>query len=311
MKTRNILIGAAVVIVLLILVNGFYVVDETEQVVITQFGRPIGESIKDAGLHWKLPFIQAAHYFDERILEWDGDPNQIPTKDKKYIWVDMTARWRIVDPLTFLQSVGNEMGAQSRLDDMIDAKTRDLVSDNMLVEIVRNSNRDFIFQDTELIQDTLRVNETIELGRDYIRKQILAGAKQGVIQFGIELVDVRIKRVNYVEEVRQKVYERMTSERKRIAERYRSEGQGQMAEIEGTREKELQRIRSEAYEEAQRIRGRADAEATRIYAGAYNNDPEFYSFLKSLETYRTTLDSSTTVLLTTKADYLKYIKGAR
>jgi len=311
MKTRNVLIGAAVIVVLLVLVNGFYVVDETEQVVITQFGKPVGDSIKDAGLHWKLPFIQAAHYFDERILEWDGDPNQIPTKDKKYIWVDMTARWRITEPLTFLQSVGNETGAQSRLDDMIDAKTRDLVSDNLLVEIVRNSNRDFIFQDTELIQDTLRVNETIELGRDYIRKQILVGAKEGVIQFGIELVDVRIKRVNYVEEVRQKVYERMTSERKRIAERYRSEGQGQMAEIEGKRERELQRIQSEAYEEAQRIRGRADAEATRIYAGAYNNDPEFYSFLKSMETYRTTLDSSTTMLLTTKADYLKYINGAR
>lgn len=311
MKTRTVIIGIAVVILLLILANGFYRVDETEQVVITQFGKPVGESIKDAGLHWKIPFIQAAHFFDERILEWDGDPNQIPTKDKKYIWVDVTARWRITDPLTFLQSVGNETGAQSRLDDILDAVTRDLVSDNFLVEIVRNSNRDFVFQDTELIQDTLRVNENIELGRDYIRRQILAGAMEGIAQFGIELVDLRIKRVNYVEDVRVKVYERMSSERKRIAERYRSEGQGQMAEIEGKRERELQRIQSEAYESAQRIRGRADAEATKIYARAFNNDPEFYSFLRTLETYRTTLDSSTTIVLSTQSEYMKFLKGTK
>ena len=311
MKKRNVLIGVAVFILILILANGFFRVDETEKVVITQFGKPVGDSIKDAGLHWKIPFIQSAHFFDERILEWDGDPNQIPTKDKKYIWIDITARWRILDPLVFLQTVANETGAHSRLDDIIDAVTRDLVSDNMLVEIVRNSNRDFIFQDTELVQDTVRVNEKIELGRDYIRREILAGAKEGVAQFGIDLVDVRIKRINYVEEVRLKVYERMSSERKRIAERYRSEGQGQMADIEGTREKELQRIESEAYQEAQTIRGKADAEATRIYANAFNKDPEFYSFLKTLDTYRNTLDSNTTVLLTTKSEYMKFLKGAR
>ena len=311
MKSRYVFWGVVALVGIIVLSNGFYTVDETEQVIVTQFGKPIGEPVTRAGLHWKVPFIQATHFFDKRILAWDGDPNQIPTKDKKYIWVDVTARWRIADPLKFLQSVGNETAALGRLDDVVDAVTRDLVSDNVLLEMVRNSNRQFTSFDVELTRDTTVVAELIELGRDYITRQILEQARELVPQYGIALVDVRIKRINYVEEVRKKVYERMISERKRIAERYRSEGQGQMAEIEGKRERELQRIRSEAYQKAQEIRGRADAEATRIYANAYNRDPEFYSFLKTLETYRATVDTSTTLLLTTESDYLKYLKRIR
>lgn len=287
--------------------NAFYIVSETEQAVILQFGKPVGRPIMNAGLHLKAPIIQTVHKFDKRVLAWDGDPNQIPTKDKKYIWVDVTARWRIADPLTFLESVENEMGAHGRLDDIVDAATRNMVSDNVLLELVRNSNRPFSALDVELFQDTSIVNEKIDMGREHITRKILEQAKEMVPQYGIELVDVRIKRINYVEEVRKKVYERMISERKRIAERYRSEGQGQMAEIEGKRERELQRIRSEAYQEAKEIQGRADAEATRIYASAYNKDPEFYSFLKTLETYQSTVDSNTTMLMTTKSDYLKYL----
>ena len=308
MKTRNAVIGILIFVLLLILSNGFYVVDEIRQVIITRFGRPIGNPVTQAGLHWKVPFLDTAHFFDKRILDWDGDPNQIPTKDKKYIWVDITARWRIADPLIFLQSVGNETGAQGRLDDVVDAVTRDFVSDHILLELVRNSNREFASFDTELVQDTSVVIETIELGRDYITRKILEQASSVVPQYGIELVDVRIKRINYVEEVRKKVHERMISERNRIAERYRSEGQGQMAEIEGKRGRELQRIRSEAYRTAQEVKGRADASATRIYAAAYNRDPEFYSFIKTLETYRTTVDSTSKVILTTDSDYLKYLK---
>ena len=308
MKKRYILWGIVILFVIIVLSSGFYTVGETKQVIITQFGKPIGKPITQAGLHWKTPFIQAANFFEKRILAWDGDPNQIPTKDKKYIWVDLTARWRISDPLKFLQSVGNETGAQGRLDDIIDAAARDFVSDNILLELVRNSNRKFASYDVELVQDTSEVSKSVKRGRDYITRQILKQARKVILQYGIELVDVRIKRINYVEAVRKKVYDRMISERKRIAERYRSEGQGQMADIEGKRDKELQRIRSEAYRKAKEIQGKADAEATRVYASAYNKDPEFYSFLKTLDTYRTTVDSSTVLLLTTKSDYLKYLK---
>ncbi len=311
MKAKQIGIGVFVLIVLIIIGNGFYTVSETQQVVITQFGKPVGNPITTAGLHWKTPFIQNAYFFEKRILIWDGDPNQIPTKDKRYIWVDATARWRIQDPLMFYQSVRNETGAQGKLDDIVDATTRDYVSNNVLLEIVRNSNRPFSVRDEELEEDSTLVVDTIQFGRDAITRQILEDARLVMQQFGIELVDVRIKRSNYVEDVRKKVYERMISERKRIAERYRSEGQGQMAEIEGKRERELQRIRSEAYEKAQQVRGQADAEATRIYADAYNLDPEFYEFLKTLDTYKATLDSNTTMVLSTKSEYFQYLKGSQ
>jgi len=292
---------------LIVLANSLYVIDMTEQVVITQFGRPIGDPIRDPGLRLKAPFVQKVNTFDKRILEWDGNPDQIPTKDKKYIWVDTFARWRIADPLRFMQSVSSEMGAHARLDDVIDAVTRDLITGHDLLEVVRNSNREMVASDTNVVASTEQ-EEQIEFGRIAIKNEILARAGEQMPRYGIELVDVQIKRVNYVEEVRQKVYERMISERQRIAQRYRSEGQGQSAEIRGRKEKELQRITSEAYRIAEEIRGDADAEAARIYANAFGRDPEFYTFLRTLDSYKETIDEETTVILTTDSDYFKLLK---
>ncbi|MEJ2627241.1 MAG: protease modulator HflC [bacterium] len=311
MKTRNIIIGILVIIILIILLNGFYVIKETEQVVITMFEKPVGDPITKAGLHWKTPLIQKANFFEKRILTWDGDPNQIPTKDKKYIWVDVTARWKIVDPLKFLQSVTTETGAHSKLDNIVNSVIRDHVAENLLVEIIRSSNREFQSVALELNEDSVAAIEKIYVGRGKIVQKVLDEAKTSTPQFGIELVDVRLKRINYVEDVREKVYERMISERQRIAAKYRSEGKGRMAEIEGKRDKELEQIRSQAYKEAKEIKGVADAKATRIYAAAYNRDPDFYSFFKTLETYKETVDSSTIMILSTKSDYLELLNRIR
>ncbi|MFH1877969.1 MAG: protease modulator HflC, partial [Candidatus Omnitrophota bacterium] len=244
-----------------------------------------------------------------RLLDWDGDPNQIPTRDKKYIWVDTTARWRIQDALRFLQSVSNERGAQARLDDIINSATRDVVTGHLLVETIRDSNR---ILDTQNADDIAAIAEEalerIKVGRHELENEILKRAQELAPQYGIELVDVRIKRINYVEEVRKKVYERMISERKRAAEKYRSEGHGKSLEIMGQKEKELKLITSEAYRTAQGIRGKADAEALSVYAEAYSRDPEFYSFTKTLETYKNTIDGNTTIILTTDGDYYKYLK---
>ena len=301
-----------VIIALLIISGAIYTIDETKQVVITQFGEPIGDPITEAGLHFKMPFIQQANYFDKRILEWDGNPNQIPTKDKRYIWVDTTARWKIVDALKFLQSVTSETGAQARLDDVIDSATRDFVTSHNLVEVVRDTNR--ILEEQPKAKDEDSEDqiageiEKINYGRDNLTRGILKEASEIVPQYGIELIDVRIKRINYVSEVQKKVFERMISERKRAAEKYRSEGQGKRAEIEGQMTKELNQIRSEAYKVAEEIKGKADAEAINIYADAYNRDPDFYSFLKTLDTYKNTIDEETTIILTTDSEYLTYIK---
>ncbi len=311
------IIGALVVLAILgFMTGGLYVVDETQQVVITQFGQPIGEPIKDAGLRIKLPFIQVAHYFDKRLLPWDGDPNQIPTKDKRYIFVDTTARWKIVDPLKFMQSVRSEMEAHARLDDIIDAATRDYVTGHNLVEAVRNSDRlleELAGDKTEGDEDIMAAEalESIAIGREALSRGILKQANNIIPQYGIELVDVRIKRINYVEDVRRKVYERMISERKRAAEQYRAEGQGKKAEIEGQISKELQEIQSMAKKEALTIIGEADAKATTIYAQAYNQDPEFYSFLRTLEAYRQTTNDRTTLVLTTESDYYTYLKSMK
>lgn len=308
------MIIAIIAVLGLVIFNGaFYVVDETEQVILLQFGKPVGEPVTEAGLHFKIPFIQDVKVFDKRVLEWDGDENQIPTSDKKYIWVDTFARWRIVDPLKFYQSVrGDERLAQSRLDDIIDSATRNFISENVLIEAVRNSDR--VLKTTLEEQGgfgTKEVAITIEKGRQKLTELILAKAALAMPEFGIELLDMRIKRINYIEEVRQKVYERMISERKRIAEKSRSEGQGRKAEIDGEREKEFQRITSEAYRTAQEIKGKADAEATKIYANAYSRDPEFYSFVQTLESYRSTMKSNSTMILSTDSEYLKYIKNIR
>jgi len=312
-KALGIILGISTTIIIFIVLalasGALFIVDETRQVVITQFGKPVGNPITSAGLHFKMPFIQDAHYFEKRLLEWDGDPNQIPTKDKKYIWVDTMARWKIVDALKFLQSVGNELSASSRLDDIINSATRDAVTGHLLIEAVRNSNR--ILENKELGEDAIvseEALERIEIGRQQLTRSILDKAKVLAPQYGIEIMDVRIKRVTYVEEVRDKVYDRMIAERKRAAEKYRSEGHGKSAEIEGQTGKELKLITSEAYRQAQSITGKADAEAINIYAQAYSQNPEFYSFLKTIETYKNTIDAGSTIVLTTDSDYYKYLK---
>lgn len=315
-KSINIILGIFVLIGIIVLSGAVYTVDETQLAVVTQFGKPVGKPITQAGLYFKMPVVQTVNYFDKRILQWDGDPNQIPTLDKRYIWVDTTARWRIMDALKFMQSVGTETSAQARLDDILDSATRDAVSSLILVEAIRNSNR--LIEEAERqkkdsgkrgfeLSDVVR--EKIKVGREELTRDILRRSSESVPSYGIEMVDVRIKRINYVKEVQRKVFERMISERKRAAEQYRSEGQGNKAEIEGQMTKELKEIRSQAYKAAQKIKGEADAKAIKIYADAYNKDSEFYSFTKTLETYRRTVNKDTTLILSTDNDFYRYLKG--
>jgi membrane protease subunit HflC len=294
----------------ILLLGALYTVSETEQVILTQFGRPVGGVVATPGLHVKLPFVQAVHRFDKRWLEFDGDPNEIPTKDKKYIWVDTYARWRIADPLRFFQAVGDEIGGQSRLDDIVDGQTRNAVASFDLLELVRTSNRPF--EVTEELQGigSAEAMAAVTTGREKIERIILDKAAAITPQFGIELVDVRIKRINYVETVQQKVFERMISERQRIAERSRSEGQGRAAEILGQKERDVLAATSSGYRAAQEIKGKADAQSTAIYARAYGRDQEFYQFLKSLETLQQSLDKETWLVLSTDAEILRYLKGA-
>jgi modulator of FtsH protease HflC len=296
---------------LFVIPSSVFTLNETEQAVITQFGEPVGDSIKEPGMHFKVPFVQIVHKFDKRWLPWDGDANQITTKDKKFIWVDTYARWRIVDPLLFFQSVRDQRQAQSRLDDIIDGETRNAVASFDLIEIVRSSNREFQVSDElqELIEQ--RTATQITSGREKITDMILQKASAVTPNFGIELVDVQIKRINYTDEVQASVYERMISERKRIAERSRSEGQGRSAEIRGQRERELNEIESGAFKQAQEIQGKADGQATAIYAKAYSKDPDFYQFLKTLETYRSSLGPDVTLLLGSDSEFLSFLKSSR
>ena len=295
-------------IALIILTNAVYIVDETQQTIITQFGEPIGGAKQEAGLYFKTPFVQKVHYFEKRILQWDGEQNQIPTQDKKFIWVDTFARWQIVDPLLFYQSVRSEIFAQSRLDDIIDGVTRDIITLNPLIEIVRDSNREMSFAidfDADYYEE---IQSDIQVGRRTIADSIFTVAKPLIDQFGIRLIDVQIKRVNYIEDVRKQVYERMSSERKKIADRYRSSGQGRAAEIIGRMERELQQIESEAYRTSQEIMGRADAEATTTYASAYNRDPRFFEFMRTLEAYKKTMNEKNTIIMTTDSEFYKLMK---
>jgi membrane protease subunit HflC len=305
----GLVLGAVALVVALSFTGTLYVVNEMQQVVLTQFGRPVGAPVVAPGVHFKIPFIQKTNYFDKRFLEWDGDANQVPTRDKKFIWVDTYARWRIVDPLLFFQRLRDESGAQSRLDDIVDGETRNSIAKHDLVEIVRSSNREFERSEDLLENEEEDIFQRIVFGRDKLTREILASASPQLTSLGIELVDVRFKRINYVEEVRKKVYERMVSERRRIAEEYRSEGQGESARIRGQKERELKGITSEAYRQAQGIVGKADAEATGIYAEAYNRDPEFYRFIKTLETYPDTFDDDSWLILTTEGDFFRYLKG--
>jgi membrane protease subunit HflC len=311
MKVRNLPgIIITVIVVFIVALNTFYTISESEQAIITQFGKPIGGAITEAGLHVKAPFIHALHRFEKRILIWDGSADQIPTADKKYIWLDATARWKIVDPLLFYQSVGNVSGAQTRLDDIIDSASRDIISSHLLIEAVRNSNQilEREHADPEERDEMEAVIEKIEMGREELTKSVLEIARELVPQYGIELLDVQMKRLNYIEDVRKKVYERMNSERQRIASKYRSEGEGKRAEIVGMKEKELNRIYSEAYKRSQEIRGEADARATKIYADAYRLDPEFYSFLKTLDIYQSSIGANSRAILTTDSDIYRYLK---
>ncbi|MCP3981671.1 MAG: protease modulator HflC [bacterium] len=309
MKQIAIIVAVLIVLAVLVTAGGaVYVVDETQQVVITQFGRPVGEPKTEPGLKVKVPFVQKARYFDKRFLAWDGDPNQLPTKDKRFIFVDTYARWRIVDPLQFLENLqGSEREAQSKLDDALDGETRNTIARYNLIEVVRSSNREFSVSEDESETPT----EAIESGRDALTVEVLENAKARVRQWGIEILDFRFKRLMYVTEVREEVYARMISERNRISERFRSEGAGEAARINGERERELKRIRSEAYREAQKIKGDADAEAAEIYAKAYNSDPEFYRFLKSMEVIGSTLDEETTLLLGTGGELMRYLDTSK
>jgi membrane protease subunit HflC len=305
---KRILIALAGFVALILLFSSFYTVSETEQVIITQFGAPVSGTIADPGLHLKVPLIQDVHRFDKRWLEFEGDPNQIPTKDKKYLWVETYARWRILDPLKFYKNVYDERGAQSRLDDIIDGQTRNAVASFDLIELVRTSNR--AFNVTEELQGigAAEAMAKVQSGREKIARQILDKAATTTLDYGIELEDVRFLRIDYVDEVQRKVFDRMISERKRIAERSRSEGQGKAAEIRGQKERDVLAASSVGYRTAQEIKGTADAKATAIYARAYGRDPGLYEFLKSLETLQAGLDGNTSVILTTDSQLLKYLK---
>ncbi len=305
--TRLIAIVAAVVVLVLVS-SSVYTVSETDQVILTQFGRPVGGVITVPGLHLKLPLIQTVHRFDKRWLEYDGDANEIPTRDKKYIWVDTYARWRIVDTLRFFQAVRDERGGQSRLDDIVDGETRNAIASYDLIEIVRSSDREFAT--TEELEGIGAGEAMAEIttGREKIAQQILERAAAITPDFGVELVDVRFKRINYTESVQQSVFQRMIAERKRIAERSRSEGQGRAAEIRGQKERDVLAATSVGYRDAQELKGKADARATAIYARAYNRDPSFYEFMRSMETLRSSLDEGATVVLSTDSALLKYLK---
>jgi modulator of FtsH protease HflC len=302
------LVVAALVAVLLL--ASVYRVSETEQVILTQFGKPVGGVVRTAGLHLKAPFVQDVHRFDKRWLEYDGDANEIPTKDKKYIWVDTYARWRIQDPLRFYQAVKDERGGQTRLDDIVDGQTRNTVASFDLIEIVRSSDRKFqLTEDLAGIGAAEAVAE-IKVGREKIAEDVLKKAAAITPQFGIELKDVRFKRISYIDTVQQKVFERMISERKRIAERSRSEGQGRAAEIRGQMQRDVLAASSLGYRQAEELKGAADGKATAIYAASYGRDPDFYQFTKSLETLQSAFDDKTWLILSTDSELLRYMKSA-
>ncbi len=308
MKSKGFIIIIAVIACLLVFTSA-YVVDETEQVVVTQFGKVMGEPKQAPGLYFKVPFIQQANYFPKNLLHWDGDPGQIPTLDKTYIWVDTFARWKIVDPIKYFQTVGNMISAQGRLDDIIDPAVRNFITSYSLIETVRTTNRELDTFEIGLEDVEKRSVSVIKTGRQQITEGILKQAKPKLEKFGIELVDVKIKRINYVEQVRRTVYSRMIAERNQIAEKFRSEGQGEARKILGEKERDLKLITSQAYKVAQEIKGKADAESTKIYAKAYGLDPEFYSFIKTLDVYGQALDKNSSLVLSTDSEFFKYLKG--
>ncbi len=299
------ILAGLVLFAIIVVYDGVYVLEEGKQVVVTQFGAPVGEPITKAGLHFKLPFVQIANFFEKKILIWDGEPNQIPTNDKTYIFLDVTARWRITDALKFMQAVKTETKAQSLLDDIIGGTVRDLVNKNDLIEIIRSSD----WSPEEMSPTTDNIGVKPKQGRDKIAITVRDQAAKLTPQYGITLIDVMIKRVNYIDSVQLTVFNRMISERKRIAAEKRSMGEGQKAEILGKVDKELKQIISEANREATTIRGKADAEATKIYGQAYMQDPEFYAFQKTLESYRAIVNKNTSLILSSDSDLYQYLKS--
>ena len=299
------LLVGLVLLAIAIVYDGFFILEEGKQIVITQFGAPVGDPVTDAGIHFKMPFIQQTETFEKKILIWDGDPNQIPTNDKTYVYLDVTARWRITNALQFLQAVKTQVRAQSLLSDIIDGTVRDMVNKNDLIEIIRSSD-----WSTDTMSETTSssiIGTRPENGRDKIANKIVEVASKVTPQYGIELIDVMFKRVNYIESVRLKVYDRMISERKRIAAEKRSTGEGQKAEILGTVERKLKEVISGANREAVTIKGKADAEATRIYGEAYSQDPDFYAFIKTLESYKAIVGANTSLVISSESDIYKYI----
>lgn len=299
------ILAGLVLFAIIVVYDGVYVLEEGKQVVVTQFGAPVGEPVTKAGLHFKLPFVQIANFFEKKILIWDGEPNQIPTNDKTYIFLDVTARWRITDALKFMQAVKTETKAQSLLDDIIGGTVRDLVNKNDLIEIIRSSD----WSPEEMSPTTDNIGVKPKQGRDKIAITVRDQAAKLTPQYGITLIDVMIKRVNYIDSVQLTVFNRMISERKRIAAEKRSMGEGQKAEILGKVDKELKQIISEANREATTIRGKADAEATKIYGLAYMQDPEFYAFQKTLESYRAIVNKNTSLILSSDSDLYQYLKS--
>ncbi|MFO8165305.1 MAG: protease modulator HflC [Thermodesulfobacteriota bacterium] len=309
MKLKGIIYGV-IIIIIFILLGAVYTIDETEQVVVTRFGEAIGEPKTAPGLYFKVPIIDKATYFPKNLLEWDGDAGEIPTLDRTFIWVDTFARWKIVDPLKFFETVNNVVAGLGRLDDIIDPAVRNFITSYPLIESVRMTNRK-LDTSREEIEELKRISPLIEVktGRALITNGIMKQAQPKVAKFGIELIDVKIKRLNYVEEVQNSVYDRMIAERRQVAEKFRSEGRGEARDIEGDRDREMKRITSEAYRTAEEIKGNADAKATAIYAEAYGHDPDFYSFIKTLDIYKEAMDKESTLVLSTDSEFFKYLKG--
>jgi membrane protease subunit HflC len=315
-NVKQLVVLAILVAGLFVLMSSIYTVDEVEQAIITQFGKPVGEPVVEAGLKFKVPFIQEIHPIDKRVLEWDGPPSDMPTKDKLYISVDLFARWKIVDPLQYFLRLRDERSAQSRLDDILGSETRNAVAKHELIEIIRTSKDRIPLRDTILASTEQEQNMgslvPIEKGRKLVEQEIFAAASEKVGVFGIELLDIRFKRINYNESVRPKIYDRMISERRQIAERFLSEGNGEAARIRGNRVRDLNKIQSEAYRAVEEIRGLADAKATEIYASAYNQSPlavEFYEFTRTMASYPSIIGKNTTVVLSTSSDLFKFLKG--
>lgn len=312
MKTQPFALIIAAFIGIIGFAASAFIVDETEMVVITQFNRVIGNPINEPGLYFRVPFIQRPNYFLKNIQEWDGEPGQIPTLDKTYIWLDTFARWRIVDPIAFFETVTDRATALKRLDDIINPAVRNAVTSHHLIETVRNSNRRMTSLEQAATGDSQPLDPTeysIKTGREKLSKEILLASQPKLHKFGIELIDVKIKRVNYIQKVRESVYGRMIAERNQMAERIRSEGRGEAFRIEGDKERDLRTIQSMAYRTAQEIKGKADAEATGIYAAAYNRDPEYYSFTKTLDVYKNAFDRKSRVVLSTDSEFLGYLKA--